>query len=52
MESKVLEKIISDIIVFKEDNPHIVITENDIKSIIEGNTEELIKEIKEELNKY
>lgn len=52
MESKVLEKIVSDIIAFKEDKPYIVITEHEIKSIIEGNIEELAKEIKEELNKY
>ena len=52
MESKVLEKIVSDILVYKEDNPHIVITENDIKNIIEEYMKELSKEILEELNKY
>lgn len=46
---KTVEQIISDIQTFKEDNPHLVITQNDIQNIIEERMEELIKEIEEEL---
>lgn len=45
----VVDEIINDIRVYKEDNPHIVITDFMIKEIIEENMEELIKEIEEEL---
>ena len=46
---KTVEQIISDIQTFKEDNPHLVITQNDIQNMIEERMEELIKEIEEEL---
>lgn len=49
MKSKVLEKIRLDIITYKEDNPHVIITDDMIKEVIEENIEELVKEIKEEL---
>lgn len=49
MKSKVLEGIRLDIITYKEDNPHVIITDDMIKSVIEVNINELIKEIKEEL---
>ena len=46
---KTIEQIISDIQTYKEDNPHVVITDFMIKEIIEENMKKLIKEIKEEL---
>lgn len=49
MKSKVLEKIRLDIITYKEDNSHVIITDDMIKEVIEENIEELVKEIKEEL---
>ena len=33
----------------KEDNPHVIITDDMIKGVIEENIEELVKEVKEEL---
>lgn len=44
-----IDEIINMIQAYKEDNPHIVITDDMIKEIIEENMEKLIKEIKEEL---
>ena len=46
---KTIEQIISDIQTYKEDNPHLVITDDEIKDLIEENMEKLIKEIEEEL---
>ncbi len=44
-----MEKIIFEIVTYKEDNPHVYITDDMIKSVIEENIDELIKEIKEEI---
>lgn len=44
-----MDNIIGIIQVYKEDNPHVIITDNIIKEVIEENIEELIKEIKENL---
>ena len=44
-----MENIIGMIQAYKEDNPHVIITDDMIKSVIEENIEELIKEVKEEL---
>lgn len=44
-----MEKIIMDIITYKEDNPHVYITDDMIKGVIEDNIDELIKEIREEI---
>ena len=46
---KTIEELISIIQTYKEDNPHVVITDFMIKEIIEENMDNLIKEIKEEL---
>ena len=46
---KTIDEIINIIQTYKEDNPHVVITDFMIKEIIEENMEELIKEIEEEL---
>lgn len=44
-----MEKIICDIETYKEDNPHVYITDDMIKGVIEDNIDELIKEIREEI---
>ena len=44
-----MEKILFDIETYKEDNPHVYITDDMIKAIIEDNIDELIKEIREEI---
>lgn len=44
-----MEKIIFDIETYKEDNPHVYITDDMIKGVIEENIDELIKEIREEI---
>lgn len=44
-----MDNIIGIIQTYKEDNPHVIITNDMIKDIIEENIEELVKEIKEEL---
>lgn len=44
-----MEKIIFEIVTYKEDNPHVYITDDMIKGVIEENIDELIKEIREEI---
>jgi len=44
-----MEKILFDIETYKEDNPHVYITDDMIKGVIEDNIDELIKEIREEI---
>lgn len=44
-----MEKILFDIETYKEDNPHVYITDDMIKAVIEDNIDELIKEIREEI---
>ena len=44
-----MEKILFDIETYKEDNPHVYITDDMIKAVIENNIDELIKEIREEI---
>lgn len=44
-----MEKILFDIETYKEDNPHVYITDDMIKAVIEDNMDELIKEIREEI---
>ena len=44
-----MEKILFDIETYKEDNPHVYITDDMIKDVIEDNIDELIKEIREEI---
>ena len=44
-----MEKILFDIETYKEDNPHVYITDDMIKAVIEDSIDELIKEIREEI---
>ena len=44
-----MEKILFDIETYKEDNPHVYITDDMIKGVIEDSIDELIKEIREEI---
>lgn len=44
-----MEKILFEIETYKEDNPHVYITDDMIKGVIEENIDELIKEIREEI---
>ena len=44
-----MDKIIGIIQAYKEDNPHVIITDDMIKGVIKENIEELVKEIKEDL---
>ena len=44
-----MEKILFEIVTYKEDNPHVYITDGMIKGVIEENIDELIKEIREEI---
>lgn len=44
-----MEKILFDIETYKEDNPHVYITDDMIKGVIEENIDELIKEIRREI---
>ena len=44
-----MDNIIGIIQAYKEDNPHIIITDDMIKEVIEDNIEELVKEVKENL---
>lgn len=44
-----MEKILFDIETYKEYNPHVYITDDMIKAVIEDNIDELIKEIREEI---
>jgi hypothetical protein len=44
-----MNDIISIIQTYQEDNPHITITDDMIKEIVEENIDKIIKEIKEEL---
>lgn len=44
-----MEKILFDIETYKEDNPHVYITDDMIKGVIEDNIDELIKEIRKEI---
>lgn len=44
-----MDNIIGIIRTYKEDNPHIIITDDMIKEIILQSIDELVKEIKEEL---
>lgn len=42
-----MEDIIISIQAFKEDNPHIIITEDMIKEIIQENIDKIVEEIEE-----
>lgn len=44
-----MEKVLFDIETYKEDNPHVYITDDMIKAVIEDNIDELIKETREEI---
>ena len=44
-----MDKILFDIETYKEDNPHVYITDDMIRTVIEDNIDELIKEIREEI---
>lgn len=44
-----MEEIISIIETYQEDNPHVVITDDMIKGVIEENIDKLIEEIKNEI---
>jgi hypothetical protein len=44
-----MNDIIGIIQAYKEDNPHIIITDDMIKEVIKENIEELVKEVKDEL---
>ena len=44
-----MDNIIEIIQTYKEDNPHVIITDDMIKEVIEENIDELVKEIKEDL---
>lgn len=47
---KVIENIVNSMVAYNEDNPHVYITDEMIRKIIEDNMDELIKEIKEDYN--
>ena len=44
-----MDNIIGIIQAYKEDNPHVIITDDMIKEIILQSIDELVKEVKEEL---
>lgn len=44
-----MDNIIGIIQAYKEDNHHVIITDDMIKEVIEENIDELVKEVKEEL---
>ena len=44
-----MDNVIGMLQAYKEDNPHITITDDMIKEIIEQNIDELVKEVKGEL---
>ena len=44
-----MDNVIGMLQAYKEDNPHVIITDDMIKGVIEENIEELAKEVKEEL---
>jgi hypothetical protein len=44
-----MERLIEIINIYKEDNPHVYITDSMIQAVIEDNIEELIKEIRKEI---
>lgn len=50
MKSKTLDLIVAELLEIKEDK-NCVITDNDIKGAIYSFTEDLVKEIREELDK-
>lgn len=52
MESNVLETIVSNIITYKEDNPHVIITSEMIKGVIESEIDKLVEEVERELEQY
>lgn len=48
----IIDKIVEDIITYKEDKPHIIITDDMIKDLIEEYKQEIIEEIKERVEEY
>lgn len=48
----IINKIVKDILTYKEDNPHIVITNDIIENLIEEYKQEIIEEIKEGIENY
>ena len=48
----IINKIVEDILMYKEDNPHIVITNDMIENLIEEYKQEIIEEIKEGIENY
>lgn len=49
MENNVIEKIVGDIITYKEDHSQYIITDDQIKYMLEEHMEELIEEVRKEL---
>lgn len=47
-----IDKIVEDIITYKEDNPHVIITNEIIENLIEEYKQEIIEEIKERVEQY
>lgn len=47
---KVIDEIVMSMVTYNEDNPHVYITEEMIRGLIEEKMDELIKEIKDEYN--
>lgn len=47
-----IDKIVEDIITYKEDNPHVIITNEIIENLIEEYKQEIIEEIKERIEQY
>ena len=48
----IINRIVEDILTYKEDNPHIVITNDMIENLIEEYKQEIIEEIKEGIENY
>lgn len=48
----IINKIVEDILTYKEDNPHIIITNDIIENLIKEYKQEIIEEIKEGVEEY
>lgn len=49
MENNTIQQIANDIITYKEDHEQYIITDNQIKEMLEEHMEELIEEVRKEL---
>lgn len=48
----IIDKIVEYLVTYKEDNPHIIITNDLIQNLIEEYKQEIIEEIKEGIENY